>query len=376
VKGLGRRLSFGVAGPALAIVFSLVVGAVLLMLVNESPVDAYSAIWREGRKAPVLFGSLNRAVPLYLSAMAVAIGFRMALFNIGVEGQYRIAALLAASVGAAVSLPMPLHIALIILVASATGAAWAGVAGVLKVTRGVSEVISTIMLNFIAFGLAAYLFRVYFRDEALTTTTQTKALPTSARIPPLDNLFEAVGLDVPRGIDVFGFLWVAVLLGAVFYVVVWRTRFGFDLRASGLNPFAARASGVDANAMVVKTMLISGGLAGLVALPEIMGSSFKYDLTLSSGLGFTGIAVALLGRNHPIGMALAALLFGYLDRSSQILQFEQIPKEIVTIIQGVIVLSVVVAYEVVRRIGETQLQREVARQQPGATAPAEAGATA
>jgi ABC-type uncharacterized transport system permease subunit len=374
VKGLSRRLLFGVAGPALAIVFSLVVGAVLLMLVKESPVDAYSAIWREGRKAPVLFGSLNRAVPLYLSAMAVAVGFRMALFNIGVEGQYRIAALLAASIGAAVSLPMPLHIALVIVVAAVAGAVWAGIAGVLKVTRGVSEVISTIMLNFIAFGLAAYLFRVYFRDKALTTTTQTKELPTSARIPPLDNLFEAVGLDVPRGIDVFGFLSVAVALGVVFYVVVWRTRFGFDLRASGLNPFAARASGVDANAMVIKTMLISGGLAGLVALPEIMGSSFKYDLTLTSGLGFTGIAVALLGRNHPIGMALAALLFGYLDRSSQILQFEQIPKEIVTIIQGVIVLSVVVAYEVVRRIAETQLQREVARQQPGTSTPVEAGA--
>jgi simple sugar transport system permease protein len=270
---------------------------------------------------------------------------------------------------------MPLHILLIMVVASVTGALWAGIAGVLKVTRGVSEVISTIMLNFISFGLTAYLFRVYFRNKT-ASSTQTEVLPESARMPPLDQAFEAVGIDVPRAVDVYGFLVVALLLGVLFYVGVWRTRFGYDLRASGVNPFAAQASGVNANAMVVKTMLISGALAGLVALPEILGSSFKYDLTLTSGLGFAGIAVALLGRNHPVGMALAAMLFGYLDRSSQILQFENIPKEIVTIIQGVIVLSVVVAYEIVRRVAEAQLQRDVARQQPAAVAPRRGGAAA
>jgi simple sugar transport system permease protein len=373
VTGIRRRLLVGLAGPLLAIIFSLLVGALALVLVKESPVDAYSAMWREGRKAPVLFGSLNRAVPLYLAAMAVAIGFKMGLFNIGVEGQYRIAALLAAVVGAAVDLPMPMHVLLIIVVAAVTGAAWAGIAGVLRVTRGVSEVISTIMLNFIAFGVAQYLFRVYFRNESLATT-QTDPIPESGQIPPVDDLFEAVGIDVPRGVDVYGFLVIALLLGVLFYVVVWRTRFGYDLRASGLNPSAAQASGVNASAMVVKTMLISGAIAGLVALPEIMGSTFKYDLTLTSGIGFSGIAVALLGRNHPLGMLLAALLFGYLDRSSQILQFERIPKEIVTIIQGVIVLSVVVAYELVRRAAERQLQRDVAKDEPAAVAPVGAGA--
>jgi simple sugar transport system permease protein len=375
MTGLRRKLLVGLAGPLLAVVFSLLVGALALVLVDESPAEAYSAMWREGRKAPVLFGSLNRAIPLYIAAMAVAIGFKMGLFNIGVEGQYGIAALFAAAFGASVDLPMPLHIALIVAVAMLTGAAWAGIAGILKVTRGVSEVISTIMLNFIAIGAAQYLFRVYFRTTS-TTSTQTDFIPESGRMPPVDQLFVALGISVPKGIDVNGFLLVAVLLGVLFYVGVWRTRFGYDLRASGLNPFAAQASGVAANAMVVKAMLISGALAGLVALPQILGSTYKYDLTLVRGLGFTGIAVALLGRNHPVGMAIAALLFGYLDRASQILQILQIPREIVTIVQGVIVLSVVVAYEIVRRIAERQLQRDVARQEPAALAPSAAGATA
>jgi simple sugar transport system permease protein len=131
---------------------------------------------------------------------------------------------------------------------------------------------------------------------------------------------------------------------------VWRTRFGFDLRASGLNPWAAQASGVDPKGMIVKAMLLSGGIAGLVGLSETLGYFHRYTLDFTTGLGFTGIAVALLGRNHPFGMAIGAFLFGFLSSSAQILDLDGIPKEIVGIMQGVILLSVVVAYEVVRRI--------------------------
>ncbi|MCU1375101.1 MAG: putative deoxyribose-specific transporter, permease protein, partial [Actinomycetia bacterium] len=154
---------------------------------------------------------------------------------------------------------------------------------------------------------------------------------------------------VPPYAHVQGFLVGAIVIGVAFYVVVWRTRFGFDLRATGLNPFAAQASGVNAKGMVVRTMLLSGAIAGLVGLPEMLGFFHRYTLDFTTGIGFTGIAVALLGRNHPVGMAIAALLFGFLSSSAQILDLKDVPKEIVGIMQAVILLSVVVAYEVVRR---------------------------
>ncbi|MEL7210972.1 MAG: hypothetical protein AAGK32_22525 [Actinomycetota bacterium] len=134
---------------------------------------------------------------------------------------------------------------------------------------------------------------------------------------------------------------VAAVVGLCYYLLIWRTRFGYDLRASGLNPIAARASGVDAPQMIVKGMVLSGMVAGLVGLPVLLGFSFNYNLDFATGLGFTGITVALLGRNNPFGIALGALLIGFLDRSAQILDLEGVPKEIVVIMEGVIVLSAI-----------------------------------
>lgn len=362
-----RRLVVGLAAPLVAVAFALAISAIALSMVGESPARAFYVMWSKGTTRLSLLIAINRAVPLYLSALAVAIGFKMGLFNIGVDGQYRLAGLLAAAAGAAVSLPAPLHVLFIIVVAMAVGAGWAGIAGVLKVTRGVSEVISTIMLNFIATGLGAYLLATRFR-VADQQVTQTKTLPPSARLQPLDKVFDAIGITVPKNVDVYGFLGFAILIGVAFYIVVWRTHFGFDLRATGANPTAAQASGVDSRAMIVKTMLISGAIAGTVGLPQLLGFFYKYSLDFPAGLGFAGIAVALLGRNHPAGVAIAALLFGWLDRASQFLDFEEIPKEIAGIMRGVIVLAVVIAYELVRRFSESQMQRSLGRQMPSAIA--------
>jgi simple sugar transport system permease protein len=304
---------------------------------------------------------LNRAIPFYLSGLAVAIGFKMNLFNIGVEGQYRMAALVAAAFGAWVSLPAILHIPLIIIVAMLTGAAWAAVPAVLKVTRGVHEVISTIMLNTIATGLGAWLLTNFFEASAPgDLTPKTEMMPKSAQFPSLNRPLADVGVDLPTGSQLRGFLVVAILVGIGFYVLVWRTRFGYDLRATGLNPSAAEASGVNLKGMMVRAMLISGGLAGLVGLSDLLGFFHLYSIDFPTQLGFTGIAVALLGRNHPFGIAVGALLFAYLDRSAQILDLKRIPREIVTIMQGIILLSVVIAYEVVRRIGQAQETRAAA----------------
>src|SRR3954452_4406172 len=310
---------------------------------------------------------LNSAITYYFAAVAVAIGFRMNLFNIGVDGQYRLAAMIAASGGGAISLPAPLHVTVILVTAMLVGGLWAAVAAVLKVRRGVSEVISTIMLNFVATGIIAYLLT----PGRLAVSTQgsnnlgTKPIPPSGQVP---------GMSLTPGtpLKVNGLLLLAVLVGAVFWFVINRTRFGFDLRATGMNEAAAVASGVDVRRMVVVSMLLSGAVAGLVGMPQLLGSSYTYSLDFPAGLGFTGIAIALLGRNHPVGIAIGALLWGFLDQSAQILNLEDIPVEIVQITQGIIVLSVVIAYELVRRYRVVAEQRDVAR----ALAAAPAGAPA
>jgi simple sugar transport system permease protein len=281
----------------------------------------------------------------------------MGLFNIGVEGQYRLATILAAAVGAAVTLPAPLHVLLIVVVAALVGALWAGIVGVLKVTRGVSEVISSIMLNFIALGTASFLLTGPLRGSAEgESIVTTRPIPESGWFPGLNGLLTGLGLAEPRS-ELYGFILVAVVVGVVVAVVLKRTRFGFDLRATGLSPSAARASGVDAGGMVLKTMLLSGAVAGLIGLPELLGDTHEFGTEFTAGLGFLGIAVALLGRNSPVGIAVAALLFAFLDRAALPLQFADIPSSVVTIIQGTIVLAVVIANEIARRLALRSAER-------------------
>jgi len=357
-----RRVTLALAAPAFALVVALAVGAVALLASGSNPIQVYSRMLSEGTTLRSVLITVNNAVPLYLSGLAVALGFRMGLFNIGVEGQYQLAALLAAAAGAAVTLPKPLHLLFVVVVAGGVGAAWAGVAAVLKVTRGVSEVISTIMLNVIAGGLAAYLLSAHLQEKvAGSNNSRTPRLGDSARFPTLDPLLRAIGVQPPQGTRLGGFVVVAVLIGVAYWLVVERSRFGFELRATGLNPSAAVASGVEAGRMTVVTLLLSGALAGLVGLPQLLGSNYSYGLDFTAGLGFTGIGVALLGRGSPVGIGAAALLFASLERSSSTLQRINVPTEIYVILQGSIVLSVVVAYEAVRRIGVAQAERAVRR---------------
>ena len=356
-----RRLGQTLLAPVIAVVVALLISAVVMLAIGVNPLDALRVMVNFGdgpsQQITAVVVILNRAVPLFLSGLAVAIAFRAGLFNIGVEGQYRMATVLAAGVGAAVALPGPLHVLLIVVVAMAVAAIWAGVVAVLKVTRGVSEVISSIMLNFIALGTASYLLTGPLRGSAEgASIITTKEIPDSGSMPSLNGLFDLLGLvNPPR--QLYGFLVVAIVVGALVAVLLKRTRFGFDLRASGLSPSAASASGVDARGMVIKTMLLSGAVAGLIGMPDLLGRDHHYGTEFTSGLGFLGIAVALLGRNSPVGIAFGALLFAFLDRASVPLQIAQIPSSVVTIIQGTIVLAVVIANEVARRLTRRQAER-------------------
>ncbi len=345
-----RRVALSVAAPLLAIVFSLLVTALVLVATGDPIVRTVQQVWDYGTQPRVMAQTLNQSTVYYLSALAVAIGFRMNLFNIGVDGQYRLAAFTAAVVGSWFSLPKPLHILVIVAIAMLVGAMWAGIAAVLKATRGVSEVISTIMLNVIGGGIVAYLLDPSRLGTLIgSQQVSTKPMPKNAYLP---------GIPLPGG-DVYGFIVVAALAGLAYWVLLGRTRFGFDLRATGLSETAAVASGVSVKKMVLRTMLLSGAVAGLVGMPLLLGGSHAYASDFPTGYGFSGIAIALLGRNHPIGIAIGALLWSFLEQSAQILDLEGVPKEIVTIMQGVTVLSVVVAYELVRRFSLVQQQRRV-----------------
>ncbi|RMI45588.1 ABC transporter permease [Streptomyces triticirhizae] len=344
-----EKLILGVAAPLLALLTAMAITSLVMVVTGDNPFTAFSVMFDFGIKSDSQVWIINKAIPYYLSAVAVAIGFRMNLFNIGVDGQYRVAAFFAAVVGGALSLPGFVQIPVILLVAMVCGGIWAGIAGYLKATRGVSEVITTIMLNFIAGSLIAYFLQEGRLAEREGNIVHTPDIPESSYF------FEFATSVQP----IHGTVLIAVLIGAAYWFVLTRTRFGFDLRAVGRSESAAEASGVSVTRTVVTAMLLSGAVAGLVGMPTLLNESGNYGNDFPEGLGFTGIAIALLGRNHAIGMGFAALLWAFLERTGTQLEFEGFDQEIVGVMQGIIVLSVVVAYELVRRWGVRRQQRLV-----------------
>jgi simple sugar transport system permease protein len=312
-----------------AVLLALTICGVLLQVTGKNPFSVYQKMLETGLKKDKLYEMLQRATPLMISAVAVAIGFKMNLFNIGVEGQYKVATLFAAVVGAAFTLPA---------VAMGSAAAWASIAALLKVKRGVNEVISTIMLNSIALAVLDFLFNEFFRDDSTSDlNVKTKPIPSSGWIP-----------DIVDG-RLSSFLLIGLLVVFLYWIVVFKSRFGFRLRASGANAVAARTSGISSTEMVVVAMLISGAVAGLIGMQSVLGDIHSYGQGIPDNLGFDGIAVALLGRNHPLGIIIAACLFGFLDATSGALQLQKVPSSVVDVIQGVIVLTVVIVNQVVTK---------------------------
>ena len=361
---MNRRLLGQILAPLLAAAVAIIVSSIALLIADESPITAFKAMWSniDGTGAIILI--INRAVPYYVAGVAVAIGFKMNLFNIGAAGQYQLAALFAAAAGASVSLWAPLHIAFVFVVAIVVGAAYAAIAGILKVWRGVNEVISTIMLNYIAIGISAFLLSEPLRNDLSGNLAATKSLPNSAHLPDLDRLFSAIGFHFPGGVALNGFLPFAILIGIGYWLLLNRSRFGFNLRVSGANPAAARAAGVNPKRMILITIILSGAIAGMIGLGPLMTEEFNYGDQFPKTLGFTGIAIALLGRNHPVGVAAAALVWATIERATQPLSTIGIPQEIGVILQGSFLLAAVIAYEVVKRWADAAEARAAAGRTP------------
>ena len=287
--------------------------------------------------------TLIAVVPLVLTGLAVAFAFRCGLFNIGGQGQYTAGAVVGVVVGSSfVSLhPVP-HIVLTVLLAALAGAAWAGLAGVLKAATGAHEVITTIMLNWIALWTATYFFQIGgpLQDPAESATPVSKAVAAGARLPVFWGDPELQGLHI-------GF-FVALAAVVVFWAVLNRTTLGYEIRTVGFNPEAARYGGISVGRSYVVAMAVSGAFAGLAGALDILGWQFRLDQTSvrTSQIGFIGIAVALLGRNTAVGVFLSAVLFGALLNGTSTRNIDpdvfrpELAGNLTLIIQGLVVLFV------------------------------------
>jgi simple sugar transport system permease protein len=327
--------------PVINLLVAFLVAGVVVLLVGENPLSA-AVILIDGA-----FGSgQNIAYTLYyatnfiFTGLAVAVAFHAGLFNIGGEGQAYIAGLGVALVCLTFDaiLPWWLTFPLAILAAAAVGAAWAFIPAYLQAKRGSHIVITTIMFNFIAASVMVYLL-VGPLKPAGSMAPQTRNFLEGAQLPKLGWMLEAVGLSVRSAPLNVSFL-LALLMAWLVWVLIWRTKLGYEMRTFGFSPKAARYAGISEARIIIVAMLISGALAGMMALNPIMGDQHHMSLDFVAGAGFVGIAVALMGRSHPAGIVPAAILFGVLYQGGAELAFEMpnISRDMIVIIQGLVIL--------------------------------------
>lgn len=338
--------------PALAVLTAVAVGSLFMLANGYDPLAAYAGLLDGALGSPrAVARTLLNAVPLILAGLSVAFAFKGGLFNIGGEGQLFLGAAAAAWVGVSFTgLPAPIHLTLAVLAGFLAGAVWGGLAGALKAYTGAHEVITTIMLNYIAIVFTGWLVSQGgegqvpgpLRDpDPANIVPRTAQVLESARLPVLFSL----GRE-----PVHAGLLLAVLIAILIGWLVWRTTFGFELRMVGQNPFAGRYAGVNVPRLTWLTLAIAGGLAGLAGAVETLGRNYYFAPNFNVGYGFDSIAIALLGQNHPAGVTLAALLFGALDAGATRMQLAaKVPGEIIQIVQA-LVLVFVAAPEIIRFI--------------------------
>ena len=325
--------------PILAVLTSLVVGAGIILSVGENPLDAY---WLFLTKSLFTINGISYtifyATPLIFTGLAVAFGFHCGLFNIGGEGQLYMGsmALTMTAIWLADS-PSWLVIPLCIVVAFVVGGIWGGIPGLLKAKFGGHEVINTIMMNFIAFGFVNYLAVGPFHREG-TQVLETDFIPNGARVFRFSDYLPFISEYVPLN---FGFI-LALLTCLFVYLLLWKTKWGYEIRAVGISNSVSHYAGIPVKKSIILAMFLSGGFAGLVGVHEVMGYRYTFHDNFSGGVGFIGIAVALLGRNHPLGIILGAFLFGALSRGGLFLdiEFDRLSRDFVMVLQGIIVLFV------------------------------------
>jgi ABC-type uncharacterized transport system permease subunit len=326
--------------PALNLTAALLISGVVVLIIGEDPLAAMDALLFGAFGAPDLIGlTLYYTTNFVFAGLAVAIAFHCGLFNIGGDGQAYMAglgvALVALSMG---GWPWWTVLPVAILVSGLFGAAWAFLPGWLQAYRGSHIVITTIMFNFIAASVMNYLL-VDVMIAPGQQSPETVQFDPSTWVPTMQQAAGWFGLPLARSYLNLSFLW-AIVCCVLFWVFVWHTRWGYEIRTVGQNERAAVYAGISPAKAIVLAMCLSGMFAGFVPLNEILGVQHRLILNFTGGVGFVGIAVALMGRNHPVGIFLSALLFGALYQGGSELSFEYptINREMVVVIQGLIIL--------------------------------------
>ncbi|HMU92461.1 MAG TPA: ABC transporter permease [Anaerolineales bacterium] len=338
IKQILQTISDNSLVPFLAILTAVVVGGVIIAFVGGNPILAYRGLL-EGS-----FGSTKAlsetavwATPYIFAGLAVALAFKGGLFNIGAEGQLAVGAVASSLVGYALpewlgyDLPAIIHLPLAIVFGVLMGGLWAAIVGWLKAYTGGHEVINTIMMNYIALNTTSYLLNGVMKDRSPTNViARTPLIADSARIPPIFD-----GLRVH-----WGFI-LALLVAFGIWWLLNKTTLGFQIRTVGLNPDAAKYAGINVKRIVILTMALSGMLAGLAGTIEVTGLNYRHELGFSQGYGYDAIAIALLGKSHPLGVVLAAFLFAAMRNGATRMQFlTQMPVDLISMIQAFILLFV------------------------------------
>jgi simple sugar transport system permease protein len=334
--------------PLLSVLFAMAIGSIILAASGKDPVIAFGALLKGAFGSPDLwqignfkaFGdTISRATPLIFAGLAVAFGFRANLFNIGANGQLLLGSIAAAGLGLALSgFPTVVAIPLILVGAALAGGAWAFIPAILKAKVGAHEVITTMMFSWMGLYLTSWIISGPLADAS--GNSQTPMLPESVWLPSLDKFVPGL-LRVPVRAHL-GFV-LAVILAFVVWWILKRTTLGYSVRAVGYNPSAAQNGGISIGITTVWALCISGALAGLAGASEVLGVQHRMfdEVSAGSGFGFTGIAVALLAKNHPIAVIFAAILFGALSAGSSMMQLvASVPDKIITIVQALIIFFV------------------------------------
>ena len=337
---LPRWADYGLI-PLINLLVAFIVAGLVVLLVGENPFRA-AAILVEG----AFGGGQNIAYTLYyatnfiFTGLAVAVAFHCGLFNIGGEGQAYIAGLGVAAVALTFDTVLPwwLTFPLAILGAALVGALWALIPAYLQAKRGSHIVITTIMFNFIAASIMVYMLVDVLKPLG-SMAPQTRTFEPGAQLPKLNWMLEAVGFTVRSAPLNVSFL-LALVMAFLVWLLIWRTKLGYEIRTMGFSPKAGRYAGMRESRIIIITMMISGALAGMMALNPIMGDQHRVQLDFVTGAGFVGIAVALMGRSHPAGIVPAAILFGMLYQGGAELAFEMpnISRDMIVIIQGLVIL--------------------------------------
>ncbi|MFI3238206.1 MAG: ABC transporter permease [Lachnospiraceae bacterium] len=324
----------------IAIVVGFIVGAILLAVIGISPAEAYGKLFSGIFSKPkYMVWSIVYATPLIFTGLSVAFSFRTGVFNIGAEGQFIVGTLAASAVGVLLDLPPIIHPIVCAIAAMSAGAAWGALVGYLKVKKGINEVLSFIMFNWIAFYLSNYLVNTDLLHSE-SGIEATKNVQDSAKILMPASWIELTGCQNTN----WGII-IAIVVAIIIWFIINKTTLGFQLRAVGFNKSAAEYGGINSNAAVMKAMAISGALAGLGGMVQLTGMSYRISqFAGQEGFGFQGITVALMASSNPIGCIFTGLFYGALKYGGSKLSLIKAPSEVIDIIMGVIVLFIAISH--------------------------------